>query len=238
MGTGSLTSERAWRETASESAQSSEATEVIVAQPPATPGNSTGIDAPLNLASASLDVSHIPVPAPSPCPAQQPDVGTLVNRAPQSLVRQRSAGLMLAVRQSLKTKWFWYAMASSLCWTGWAFTAKIGSKEIPPSTMEFISAFGFGLVSLCVLGRKSAAEDRSQLGKLCATISGVLLALGGISLYGAYRTGYNASMVTAVTSLYPVVTVLCAVGFLRERLNKMQVVGLLFAVAAMSILSL
>jgi len=145
---------------------------------------------------------------------------------------------MLAVRQSLKTKWFWCAMASSLCWTGWAFTAKIGSKEIPPSTMEFISAFGFGLVCVGVLARKTVAPDKSQVGKLCATISGVLLALGGISLYGAYRTGSNASMVTAVTSLYPVVTVLCAVGFLRERLNKMQVVGLLFAVAAMSILSL
>jgi len=145
---------------------------------------------------------------------------------------------MVAVRHSLKTKWFWCAMASSLCWTGWAFTAKIGSKEIPPATMEFISAFGFGLVSLCVLGRKTRAADKSQMGKLCAIISGVLLALGGISLYGAYRTGYNASVVTAVTSLYPVVTVLCAVLFLRERLNKMQVVGLLFAVAAMSILSL
>jgi len=238
MGTGSLTSERGWRETASETAPSSEAREVVASEPPATPRNHSGIDAPLNLASASLDVSHIAVSEPSPGPAQRPDVVTVANRAPQSWFAQRAAELIVAVRQSLKTKWFWCAMASSLCWTGWAFTAKIGSKEIPPSTMEFISAFGFGLVSLCVLGRTKVAADQSPVGKLCAIISGVLLALGGISLYGAYRTGYNASMVTAVTSLYPVVTVLGAVGFLRERLNKMQVVGLLFAVAAMSILSL
>jgi len=223
MGTGSLTSE---------------AREVVVSQPPATPQNNTGNDTPLNLASASTDVSPMPVSEASSRPSQQPDVVPVVDRAPQSSFSQPSAGLMLAVRQSLKTKWFWCAMASSLCWTGWAFTAKIGSKEVPPSTMEFISAFGFGLVSLCVLGRKTVAADTSRVGKFCAMISGVLLALGGISLYGAYRTGSNASMVTAVTSLYPVVTVLCAVGFLRERLNKMQVVGLLFAVAAMSILSL
>ena len=129
-------------------------------------------------------------------------------------------------------------MASSLCWTGWAFTAKLGSREIPPATMEFISSFGFVLVSLGVMRRKPSADDKSSAGKFFGLISGVLLALGGISLYGAYRTGYNASMITAVTSLYPVVTVLCAVGFLREKLNKMQVVGLLFAVAAMFILSL
>jgi len=148
------------------------------------------------------------------------------------------AELDWAVRQSLKTKWFWYAMVSSLCWTGWAFTAKIGSKDIPPATMEFISSFGFVLVSLGVMRRKSAASNKSSAGKCFALISGVLLALGGISLYGAYRTGYNASMITAVTSLYPVVTVFCAVWFLREKLNKIQVVGLLFAVAAMFILSL
>jgi bacterial/archaeal transporter family protein len=200
--------------------------------------NNTGIDAPLNLASPSVGVSQIPVSEPSPLPSGQPDVATGLNRAPRSLFEKQHAGLIVAVRQSLKTKWFWCAMASSLCWTGWAFTAKIGSKELPPATMEFISAFGFGLVSVCVMRRKAAAAEKSQAGKLFAMISGVLLALGGISLYGAYRTGYNASMVTAVTSLYPVVTVLCAVGFLRERLNKMQVVGLLFAVAAMSILSL
>ena len=186
-------------------------------------------------ASQSLEVREIVISEP---PATPPEAGIDLPSTTPPLVEAQFAGLILAVRQSLKTKWFWYAMASSLCWTGWAFTAKIGSKEIPPATMEFISAFGFGLVSVCVMRRKTAIADKSRAGKIYALISGVLLALGGISLYGAYRTGYNASMVTAVTSLYPVVTVLCAVGFLREKLNKMQVVGLLFAVAAMSILSL
>jgi len=186
-------------------------------------------------ASQSLEVREIVISEP---PATPPEAGIDLPPTTPPLVEEQFAGLILAVRQSLKTKWFWYAMASSLCWTGWAFTAKIGSKEIPPATMEFISAFGFGLVSVCVMRRKTVISDKSRAGKIYALISGVLLALGGISLYGAYRTGYNASMVTAVTSLYPVVTVLCAVGFLREKLNKMQVVGLLFAVAAMSILSL
>src|ERR1700735_717062 len=146
--------------------------------------------------------------------------------------------LFSAVKRTLTTKWFWYAMASSLCWTGWAFTAKIGSREIPPTTMEFISAFGFLLVSLGVRGRKPAKTEKSQAGKCYALVSGVLLALGGMCLYGVYRTGYNASIITATTSLYPMVTVLFAVVFLREKLNKLQVVGLFFAAAAMLILSL
>jgi bacterial/archaeal transporter family protein len=238
MAPGSVTSENVWRKTASEAPQSLEVSDIVVSEPGVTPGNDPGRSQALDLASGSLGVGQIPASEPSAAPRREPETAIDLLPAVPSLVQQQFAGLIFAVRHSLKTKWFWYAMASSLCWTGWAFTAKIGSKEIPPATMEFISAFGFGLVSVCVLGRATPAADRNRAGKTYALISGVLLALGGISLYGAYRTGYNASVITAVTSLYPVVTVLCAVGFLREKLNKMQVVGLLFAVAAMSILSL
>jgi bacterial/archaeal transporter family protein len=234
MGTGSITSERAWRKASSEVPQSVDQRDVVVSETSAPPLNQTGIDQDRTLATQSLGGQA----AAASEPLAQPGLTTDPNLAVPSIFDAQVAELVLAVRQSLKTKWFWYAMASSLCWTGWAFTAKIGSKEIPPATMEFISSFGFVLVSLGVMRRKPSASDKSSAGKCFGLISGVLLALGGISLYGAYRTGYNASMITAVTSLYPVVTVLCAVGFLREKLNKMQVVGLLFAVAAMFILSL
>src|SRR5437588_4138354 len=62
--------------------------------------------------------------------------------------RQHSslAGIAQAIRQTLSTGWFWYSIASAVCWTAWAFTARLGSQEIPPATMQFVSAFGFMLV--------------------------------------------------------------------------------------------
>jgi transporter family protein len=234
MGTGSITSEHVWREASSEVPQSMDQREVVVSEP--SPPNHPEIDQDRTLATQASRAEA--AAEPSAPGLKQPGLATDPKLARPSICDAQMAALVLAVRESLKTKWFWYAMASSLCWTGWAVTAKIGSKEIPPATMEFISSFGFVMVSLGVMRRKPSAADKSFAGKCFALISGVLLALGGISLYGAYRTGYNASMITAVTSLYPVVTVLCAVGFLREKLNKMQVVGLLFAIAAMFILSL
>jgi bacterial/archaeal transporter family protein len=235
MRTGSLTSEQVWREESrEESAEAPSALEVaqpVDFEPAATAMTGLDIDVDLRFASPSLAIRPMAASESAALPAA--DLG-LAPPADQAEI----GSLAQAVRQTLKTKWFWYAMASSLCWTGWAFTAKIGSKEIPPAPMELVSAFGFVLVSLGVLGRRTAQRDDNRAGKCLALVSGVLLALGGVCLYGAYRTGYDTSMITAVTSLYPVVTVLCAVGFLRERLNKMQVLGLLFAVAAMSILSL
>jgi bacterial/archaeal transporter family protein len=236
MGTGSIISEHAGREASSEATPSVDQKEVVVSEPSAPPLKHPDIDQ--NRILATQASRPVAAREPSAVALAQPGPAMDLNLAAPSIFDAQLAQLGWAARQSFKTKWFWYAIAASLCWTGWAFTAKIGSKEIPPATMEFISSLGFVLVSLGVMRRKSAASDQSSAGKCFALISGVLLALGGISLYGAYRTGYNASMITAVTSLYPVVTVLCAVGFLREKLNKMQVVGLLFAVAAMFILSL
>jgi transporter family protein len=142
-----------------------------------------------------------------------------------------------AASNTLKKSWFWYSIAASLCWTAWAFTARIGSKEIPPTTMQFVSAFGFLLVGLGMVAVQRPELKKSLRGNSYALISGVLLGLGGIALYGAYRAGDNASVVTATTSLYPVATVLLAVTFLREKLNKLQLLGVCFAVAAILLLS-
>ena len=104
--------------------------------------------------------------------------------------------------------------------------------------MQFVSAFGFLLVGLVMVAVQRPQLKQSLRGNSYALISGVLLGLGGIALYGAYRAGDNASVVTATTSLYPVATVLLAVTFLREKINRLQLLGVCFAVAAILLLSL
>ena len=153
------------------------------------------------------------------------------------LVSQSHLTIFGAASETLKRRWFWYSIAASLCWTAWAFTARLGSEEIPPTTMQFISAFGFLLVGLVMMAVQKPQLEKSLRGNCYALISGVLLGLGGIALYGAYRAGDNASVVTATTSLYPVATVLLAVTFLKEKLNKLQLLGACFAVAAILLLS-
>ena len=153
-------------------------------------------------------------------------------------VPQGIIAIIGAASNTLKKSWFWYSIAASLCWTAWAFTARLGSKEIPPTTMQFVSAFGFLLVSLVMVAVQRPQLKQSLRGNSYALISGMLLGLGGIALYGAYRAGDNASVVTATTSLYPVATVLLAVTFLREKINRLQLLGVCFAVAAILLLSL
>ena len=87
----------------------------------------------------------------------------------------------------------------------------------------------------CLFGRNSVRKGNHELFSSSAKL---LLALGGIALFGAYRYGENASVVTAATSLYPFVTVIFAIMFLREKPNKLQLLGLCFAAVAIILLSL
>jgi transporter family protein len=166
---------------------------------------------------------------------EQPDF--LREDSTTTLVPQGLITIIGAASNTFKKSWFWYSIAASLCWTAWAFTARLGSEEIPPTTMQFVSAFGFLLVGLVMVAVQRPQLKNNLRGNSYALISGVLLGLGGIALYGAYRAGDNASVVTATTSLYPVATVLLAVTFLREKLNRLQLLGVCFAVTAILLLA-
>lgn len=173
--------------------------------------------------------SPIGISSPHLPAAETPTAGKRVS--PIQMIRSSASA-------SIRTKWFWYSMASCLCWTAWAFTARLASQEIPPATTQFISAFGFLLVVVALAEIKQIRVTIPQgRGSWYALLGGLLLACGGIALYGAYRIGHNASVVTATTSLYPVATVFFAVLLLQERPNKFQVLGIVFAVIAIVLLS-
>jgi transporter family protein len=168
-----------------------------------------------------------------PAKASEAAAGTAAPALQHDPSRLRQPGF------AVRAKWFWYSVASCACWTGWALTARLGSSSIPAPTMEVVSTFGFVLVTLAVvLASARRPAERDLLGSGYALVSGILLGLGGVALYQAYRVGRNASVVTATSSLYPIVTVVCAMIFLRERLSRLQFCGLVFAMAAIVTLSL
>lgn len=144
----------------------------------------------------------------------------------------------MALQDTLRARWFWYSMLCVLCWGGWALLSKLGSREIPPETMQFL--FTIGALPICMallIGRRFKME-KSPKGIFYAVLNGVLAGVGGLALFAAYRTNGNTSLITSATALYPVITVLLAVMVLRERFRPVQVVGLVCAVIAFVIFSL
>lgn len=138
---------------------------------------------------------------------------------------------------TLKQKWFWYSIASAFCWAGFAISARFGSNELPANMMQFVAAFGFLAFGIVLFAARGFRLETNRRGAIYGTIAGMLLGAGGLALYAAYRGGSNTAVVTTATSLYPMFTVVLAVIFLRERITLRQSIGMLFAVAAIVILS-
>lgn len=144
----------------------------------------------------------------------------------------------MSLSEGLKARWFWYSMVCVLCWGAWAMFSKLGSREIPPETMQFLFTISTIPVCIALLIGRGFKLEKSPKGITYAVLNGILSGVGGLALFAAYHTGSNTSLVTAATALYPMVTVVLAVLILRERFRPIQAVGLLFAAVAIVIFSL
>jgi len=133
--------------------------------------------------------------------------------------------------------WFWWLLFCLACWGPYALLSKLGSNEISASGMQVWFTLGSIPIVLVVLARRGFKLEKSRMGIFYGLTAGVFSAAGSLGFFAAFRSGGNASVITTATGMYPVVTVLLALTFLRERLTWVQVVGLSFATVAFFIFS-
>ena len=132
--------------------------------------------------------------------------------------------------------WLWYALLCIFWWGLWGFLSKIGSVSANPLQMQILFTLGMLPVALGMLLQMRWKLDRDGAGATYGILSGVATGVGTLGYYAALRE-QDASVVTPLTGLFPVLTVLLAFVVLRERLNKVQVGGMLLALASIAILS-
>jgi uncharacterized membrane protein len=104
--------------------------------------------------------------------------------------------------------------------------------------MQFLFTIGSLPIMVVLLFVTKCKLEKDVKGITYGTGAGILAGLGTVGLFAAYGTGESTSVVTAATSLYPMVTVVLAVLILRERLTWLQVTGLALAAAALVLFSL
>jgi uncharacterized membrane protein len=133
--------------------------------------------------------------------------------------------------------WLGYAILCILWWGLWGFLSKIGSGSANPLQMQVLFTLGMLPVALGMLLQMRWKLDRNAGGATYGILSGVATGLGTIGYYAALRA-QNASVVTPITGLFPLLTIVLAFIVLRERLNKVQMGGMLLALASIAILSI
>ena len=133
--------------------------------------------------------------------------------------------------------WLWYALLGIFWWGLWGFLSKIGSERASPMQMQILFTLGMLPVAVGMLVQMRGKLDRDGGGITYGLLSGIATGLGTLGYYAALRD-QNASVVTPLTGVFPVLTVVLAFVVLRERLNKVQMGGMFLALASIVILSI
>ena len=133
--------------------------------------------------------------------------------------------------------WLWYGLLCIFWWGLWGFLSKIGSVAASPLQMQILFTLGMLPVAFGMLLQMRWKLDGNLGGVTYGLLSGIATGLGTLGYYAALRE-QNASVVTPLTGVFPVLTVVLAFVVLRERLNKVQMAGMLLALASIVILSI
>lgn len=133
--------------------------------------------------------------------------------------------------------WLWYALLGIFLWGLWGFLSKVGSGTASPMQMQILFTLGMLPVAIGMLVQMGGRLDRDRAGIAYGLLSGIATGVGTLGYFAALHD-QDASVVTPLTGIFPVLTVILAFLVLRERLNKVQMGGMLLALASIVILSM
>jgi transporter family protein len=133
--------------------------------------------------------------------------------------------------------WFWLSTLSLVFFGITGVTQKLSTNYISFELSFFLFCVAMSAVSVVIAVFLPLDWRLSTSIVLWAALGGVLNGLGALTSFAAFAKGGKASIVTPIINLYPLVTVGGAWVFLGEKLTMTQIIGIVFAVAAIVFLS-
>jgi uncharacterized membrane protein len=131
-----------------------------------------------------------------------------------------------------KGAWLGLALATTLLWGVWGALIEVSEKAGFPPTLGFVAwAATFLVTGPWVLQRTGWRLEHSPRAVVLGILGGLPAGGGNLTLFIALKSG-PAWLVFPLVSLYPVLTVLLAAVFLRERVSLRPGIGIALACVA------
>lgn len=131
-------------------------------------------------------------------------------------------------------RWLAYSLVAIALWGVWGVLNTPASNALSPLPLQVLSTLGLVPVAALLLFSKNLRQGRNHgRGFAYAFATGLCGSLGNVSLSASLTHGGEASIVLPLASVYPIVTVVLAAVLLRERLNLVQMLGFLLALATL-----
>jgi len=135
------------------------------------------------------------------------------------------------------TKWLFWSIMAFIFWGIWAIPSKMAIEGLGESDFIFVDGLTMIVVWIplwLVIEKGKMSMDLRKIS--FSTIAGILASVGTISLFLAIANG-QVSIVTPLTSIYPLVTILLARIALKERLNWLQFLAIALGIVGIVMLA-
>ena len=146
----------------------------------------------------------------------------------------------VAVQKKLSLPaWLWLSLLTVLVWGAWGLQSKLIVDRMSPWMNQVL--FPIGLLPIIVWALRSpslrAVPGKAVRGATSGLLTGIFGGIGNVAFFLAFSTGGKASIVTPLVGLAPLITVILALLFLKEKINRSQTAGLLLALVSIYLLS-
>ena len=132
----------------------------------------------------------------------------------------------------LTSSWASWTSLALVAWGLTGFFSKIATAHSSNELCTIVFALASIPIAVAILlFDRHLSFQLSAKTWLLSVLFGVLFSLGSLVTFASYRSG-KATVVTAIIALYPAITVLLAVLFLKEKLDALGMVSLPLALAA------
>ena len=143
------------------------------------------------------------------------------------------------IRSSMLPPWLLLSLLTVVLWGAWGLESKYAIDRVSAAMNQLF--FPVGLIPIAVWAVKSPGYSKNAINRKAGAIYGLLTGflggLGNFAFYGSLSQGGKASIVTPIVGLAPLVTVILAMCFLDEKLNRSQIAGLVLALGSIYLLS-
>ncbi len=135
-------------------------------------------------------------------------------------------------------RWLRYSLLALACSGLWGLVSALASKSMSPYLVQVVSTAGLVPVALVMAFSPHVRWRGGRWpGVAFASACGLVGGGGNLAMYAALKDG-AASLVVPLTGMFPLVTLALARGLLRERINRVQALGVGLAMAAIVLFGL
>jgi len=130
-------------------------------------------------------------------------------------------------------RWLAYTLTCTAIWGIWGLVSAVVARGVSPLATQVISTLGVVPVALLLFLSPGWKQGTNlKLGILLAALTSLSGTAGNLCMLRALSLEGPVSIVLPVSGMFPLVTALMAMLLLRERLNRVQILGFFLAAAA------